>query len=55
MINLKEQINNKKQPTTDNLTIKNELINNSTINNEEPMDDELIMISNILKDSTMNN
>ena len=33
----------------------NEPIDNSTrIVNEEPLDDELLMISNILKDSTMN-
>ena len=44
-----------------NSTINNEPINNSTINNEttsnneEPMDNDLIMISNILKEPTMNN
>ena len=36
---------------TNNLTINNETL----MNNEEPMDEELIMISNILKEPTMNN
>ena len=37
MINLKERFNNEKQPITNNLTI----------NDEEPMNEELIIISNI--------
>ena len=46
MITLKESVNNGKQPITDNLTINN--------NNEEPLYEQLIMISNILKEPTMN-
>ena len=46
MITLKESVNNEKQPITNNLTINNE--------NEEPLDEELIMISNILKEPRMN-
>ena len=47
MITLKESFNNEKQPKTNNLTINN--------NHEEPMGEELLMISSILKDSTINN
>ena len=46
MITLNESVNNEKQPITNHLTINND--------NEESLDEELIMISNILKEPTMN-
>ena len=46
MITLKESVNNEKQPIPNNLTINND--------NEELLDEELIMISNILKEPIMN-
>ena len=54
------KFSNKKQETIDSLkqeTINlKEPINNLTRkNNEEPMDDKLMMVSNILKEPTMNN
>ena len=46
MITLKESVNNEKQPIPNNLTINND--------NEELLDEELIMISNVLKEPIMN-
>ena len=51
MIKLKERVNNEKQPTTSNSTINDKI----TINDEEPMEEELMMISNTWKEPTMNN
>ena len=61
MIDLKEEINKNQQETINSL--KQEMIdlneqteiNNSTINDEEPLDEQLLMISNIWNDSAMNN
>ena len=49
MINLKEKNNKNQQEQTK--------INNSTVNNDdkEPLDEELLLISNIWNDPTMNN
>ena len=46
-INNDEPIDNNNEETINNI--------NSTINNKEPMNNDLIMISNILKEPTMNN
>ena len=46
MITLNESVNNEKQTITNHLTIYND--------HEESLDEELIMISNILKEPTMN-
>ena len=47
---------NNKTTIKNNEPINNLTINNkTTVNNEEPMNNDLIMISNILKEPTMNN
>ena len=61
MTDLKEEIDNNQQESINSLKQEmNDLneqteINNSTINDEEPLDEQLLMISNIWNDSTMNN
>ena len=48
---IEEIINLKEQTKINNSTINNEI----SINNEEALDEELLMISDIWEDSTMNN